>query len=288
MRWFIAAVVVFGASVTAAVAPGAGRRSTPAFACGIGPTYLDEEVRKGAVVALVEAISVGDAVNRAPTLTPTATPSPTATTTPAASPTRTPLAATRTALAKTPTEEPELTAPTSVATEPRPTLSPESLAGIGASVRVVKPYAGATDGALLDVDALARSREEQAQRFVESTRLPPPCPILTPRYEAGARYLVVLDRETGGSLTTTRQLRLADDGTVAGPIGMTLITYQRFFSDLPAITEAPEGSVPGFAYITTERIPLARVERMIRAVISHADVRIVPPETGSGGLAAGR
>jgi hypothetical protein len=259
---------------------------TVALACSRAPDYLDDLAQRAEVVALVEAIQVGDSVNRAPALTATSTATLTATSSPDPR-TRTPRPAVRTAFAKTMTAEIGSALPTDTP-EPPVRTQRDDLTGIGATLRLVQVYVGNADDDV-QVDNLSRARAEASQRFFEANPiLSPVCPDISVRYTLGGQVLALLGLEDG-SYETVSYLPIDATGEfVTGNFGVHLATYRRFFADVDARISPPEGDFDGAAYLQTERLPLASVIRMITGLRSGGSSHIVPPDTGSAGLAAAR
>lgn len=246
----------------------------PAHACSIPPSDFERDTQSAAFVALVDAVEVGVATNALPPL-PTTTASPTyappATDTPAAAATRTP----RGAKTATSTE-------TAVPTWTPVTMpTPESLAGIGATLEIVTLYAGEASSPIV-IDMRGRTAYEyylrQQEALIPNTNS---CAGGRPvSYTRGARYVVYGHAVDGGFATDIR-IPVEGDDAVFGTRGlaMTEAAYHRYFEGLPAEIE------DGYARVTVDRMPLATLARAIRVARRGT---IVPPETGSAGLASRR
>ena len=263
------------ALVTFAVVLGVRAPSArPAFACSIGPEMLDERVAEAQFIGLVEAVGVGGPENLAPTVTPMATPtSPAAAATDTA--TRTPR---QTALA-TPASPP-YTQPT-----PVPNADPFQLAGVSATLRVIERYVGPERDGLV-VDKADRANAERAWRVIEANPMTrPPCEpaIGLPRYERGARYIAMVADSPERGLHTALAMRVLGDELDLSGVMMHGDTYRRYFSGTPA-----EFTERGDAYLHAPRITLATMRAAIIGMRGGDAPRIVPPETGSAGLASGR
>ncbi len=245
-----------------------------AYGCSLAPSDFERDTQSAAFVALVDAVEVGTAANSLPPLpTPTARPiyAPPVTDTPVVTATRTP----RGAKTATPTQ-------TAVPTWTPVTMpTPESLAGIGAKLTIVTLYAGEAMSPIV-IDASGRARFAQYLREREAL-LPirTSCDGMHPlAYAAGARY-VVFGNEANGAFATGVRINVEGDDAVFGTGGfsMTEAAYHRYFEGLAATIEQ------GYAQLTVERMPLATLARAIRAARRGV---IVPPATGSAGLASGR
>jgi hypothetical protein len=239
--------------------------TTPALACSIGPEMLDERVAEAQFIGLVEAVGVGGPENRAPTVTPAAS----------ASATRIPL---RTAMS-TPVSPPyaQPTIP--------PNLDPFQLSGVGATLRVVEQYIGVARDALV-VDDADRANAERQWRIIEANPFPPrPCEpgIGLTRYDRGARYIALAADSPERGLHTVLALLVRGDEVDLSGVMMHGETYRRYFSGVPA-----EFSERGDAYLTAPRVPLATLSAAIIGMRGGGTPRIVPPATGSAGLASGR
>lgn len=248
--------------------------SRPAGACIQAPSDFERDTRSAAFVALIDAIEVGSATNSLPPLpTPTATPTiaPLTTDTPAATATRTP----RGAKTATPTETAMPTwTPVAVPRSP-------SLAGLGATLAIVELYAGEA-ATPVRIDVYGRSKYEQYLREQEALILNSnSCAGSRPvTYALGTRYVVFGNGANGVFATGVRVNVEGDDAVFGtGGLSMTEAAYHRYFEGLAATIEQ------GYARLTVERMPLATLARAIRAARRGT---IVPPETGSAGLASGR
>jgi hypothetical protein len=238
---------------------------TPALACSIGPEMLDERVAEAQFIGLVEAVGVGGPENRAPTVTPIASASATGT------PSRT--------VVSTPVSPPwaQPTIP--------PNLDPFQLSGVGATLRVVEQYVGVARDALV-VDDAGRANAERAWRVIEANPLPPPpCEpgIGLTRYDRGASYITLAADSPERGVHTVLALSVHGDEVDLSGVMMHGDTYRRYFNGVPA-----EFSERGDAYLTAPRVPLATLRAAIIGMRGSDAPRIVPPETGSAGLAAER
>lgn len=284
----IALSLMIAAMVGAGVVPMASTGAPRALACTGG---LSIEFAAGSSIIVVgDAIVVGDDVNRAPTVTPTAT------FTASPSPTRTPIFARGTA-EPTPASPPNgdgATFPIGVSGTPEGF----SLSGYGVTLRVVANYGGAhpelAGGAIVNVDAETRQGIERALREYEAgTGGISSCPIaaFVPKYTEGARYLVFAghpDIPEAGWFTTYRVRVEGGDAVLGGPtipasdavaLYMTAAQYHRYFAGVAAEVEDEYD----YAHITADRVPLTSVLRYA-ASINGSAVRIAPPDTGSAGL----
>lgn len=245
-----------------------------ALSCSLAPYEFEQDTQHAAFVALVEAVAVGSGTNSLPPL-PSPTASPTyaapATDTPVASATRTP----RGAKTATPTDTATATW-TPVAT---PTWG--SLAGIGATLAIVSLYAGEATSPI-SIDAAGRAYYERFLREREAL-LPSrsSCDGIHPApYVEGARY-VVFGFGFEGAFSTFMPIPVDGDDAIFGQGGLSMRegSYHRYFEGLPAEIR------DGVAWLTVERMPLAT---LARAIVAARRGVIVPPETGSAGLARGR
>ncbi len=129
-------------------------RAPTAIACtGGGPGGL-EELAQLPFIFSAQALTVGGPLNSAPTVTPTSSPVPSATPPVAAGAT--------TAVAPSPVSPPLGVTPV------LPSVSAVDLTGIGATLRIVRAYAGAP-GATVEVDSATRATLEQFLRRQEAT-----------------------------------------------------------------------------------------------------------------------
>lgn len=285
----IALSLMIAAMVGAGVVPMASTGAPRALACTGG---LSIEFAAGSSIIVVgDAIVVGDDVNRAPTLTPTAT----ATVTPVPSPTS--IFRPGIGRAATPVSPPPGGGPTYPAGA-RGTPEGFSLSGYGVTLRVVANYGGAhpelSGGAIVNVDAETRQGIERELREYEAgTGGISSCPIaaFVPKYTEGARYLVFAghpDIPEAGWFTTYRVRVEGGDVVLGGAtipasdavaLYMTAAQYHRYFAGVAAEVEDEYDD----AHITADRVPLTSVLRYA-ASISGSAVKIAPPDTGSAGL----
>lgn len=263
----------------AAIRPGA----RPAIACTGGLT-LGYAAQRVSVIAVGQAIAVGDDLNRAPTITPYPTVTPTA-------PTRAPWPATPPA---TPQSPPVRVLPQR---SPFPTPTGFSLAGYGVTLRVERLYAGNVLEAsgserVLRIDYETRASIERDLRGIDSLTRISTCGLaaFVPKYVADARYLIFagsLEFPQSG-LSTHYRLRLEGDSAVMDdpadafanqfPISLTAVQYHRYFEGVAAeVNEAAN-----FAQITAPRVPLRAVLRLAGEI--RGTPLITPPDTGSAGL----
>lgn len=242
--------------------------------CSGVPADFERDTRAAAFVALVDAVQVGGAVNDQPRL-PSPTPSPAyqalVTDTPLATATSRPRGVKTVAPSETvfPTWTP-VTAPT-----------PELLTGIGATLDIVALYAGEVRSPVT-IDAYGRAVYERYLREREALfPFRSSCEGLHPEaYQTGERYVVFGLIVNGGFTTNTRISVDGDDAVFgAGGLAMTEAAYHRYFDGLPVKIEE------GYARLTVERMPLSTLARAVGAARGRV---IVPPETGSAGLASGR
>jgi hypothetical protein len=216
-------------------------------------------------IAIVEAVVVGDAVNRAPlvTLTPTAT----ATLPPTASASGTPVAA--------------------------PTLPPPAdggwdefkfdLTGYGATFQVERVLTGAPPPTI-ETWGDRRALEYSLRRIEAGEQPSLLCPFAAflPRYVLGMRYLLFLDEDTFVSIPLDGD-DLYIDEPFHGSANLLLMvdreTYQRYFPGV-AVFGLESGIEPYI--ITQSRVPL---DMMLRAIAGlRGDPSIAPPNTGTAGL----
>jgi len=264
MNRFICPSLVI-AAIVVAPALAIGLRPQPASACTGGGGAFDESARSAPMIVIVEAVEVGDATNRAPTVTPTATPTVTATT-PAGT----------------------ATTPPTPADAPLPTAAPVALdlAGIGATFRLVQSLAGPAPSRI-ELFWSDRARIEQELRQIEAG-----VPVIIscaldafiPRIAAGARYLLFLGVERE-PLFLRAILRVDGDEVVLndaallaanqGALIMNPATYRTYFSGVLADVNDE------FAFIKAPSVPPAMV---LRAIEGLRGVPITPPVTGSAGL----
>jgi hypothetical protein len=232
---------------------------TPTLACS-GSVDLAAGAAQGTVIVLAEAELVGDAANRQPTPGP-------------ASP------------------------PRATSAPPAQKYAGFDLAGVGATLRVVRAYTPGVDvGAPLVIDAGVRSSIERELRAREAGGgLATSCALgqFTFKFEQGRRYLVFgrYFKDGSGLLTVSRLLVDGDDVVLSDPLAafgtspassITATLYHRFFEGVPAEVD----DARGFAGFTGERIPLTSVLRAVAFL--RGDPAIAPPDTGSAGLASGR
>ena len=246
----------------------------PALACSIGPEMLDERVAEAQFIGLVEAVGVGGPENLAPTVTPMATP-----TSPAASATDTATRAPKQTALSTPASPP-YTQPT-----PVPNADPFQLAGVSATLRVIERYVG-TERDRLVVDDADRTNAERQWRVIEANPFPPrPCEpgLALARYERGARYIAFAADSQERGMHTVLALSARGDQVDLSGVMMHGETYRRYFDGVPA-----EFTERGDAYLTAPRITLATMRAAIIGMRGGDAPRIVPPGTGSAGLASGR
>ena len=253
----------------------------PVQACTGGGSGLEDAAVRARYIVLGDAVEVGDAMNRAPTIAPTATPTITAT-----------------VRAGTPVPTPP--SPPQGDYPPFPAYStPEgfTLAGFGVTIGVVRGYVGARSEpqGLLYVDQEVRASIEREIREFETGRGISDCELgrFTFKFEQGARYLVfATDEEPGYGLVALFRLRVVGNDVLlneplAAPYGSAGLyvsprTYQRFFAGVAAEV----GGEITIVRITAERLPLAAVLRAVAYI--RGDPSIAPPDTGSAGLASGR
>lgn len=247
---------------------------TPALACTPGPPFGLESAAMANTVALVEAVEAGSSVNAAPTVTPASAPS--------ASPTAT---------SRTPADPPS---------PPVATATPYTfdLSGYGATLRVVDVLMGDDVPPVIVAGQEGRAFMEREVRDRQAYRGPPiifsDCPIEwnAHRWQAGARYLIFASRSADESVAVTFRYRIEDDSLVLEQLplddplflieafGMQEGTYRRYFRGVPAHIEN------GIAFIQADRVALSSVLDAVAALRRGGG--IMPPETGSAGLAARR
>ncbi len=267
------------AVIAVGAAAGESRGARPALACSLAPPTLEGDAAAADLLILADVVAVGGAENEQPpaaTVTPTSTYVPDGSPTPTATPERRSTEARRTAT------------PASSATAapiPTSTLYPSpDLTGLRAELAVVEMYIGAA-AARVTVDAEARARYERGLREVEARYTTPICGPFSPmKYELGARYLVIAS-ETAGEHTTVMRVRVEGADAVLVPNSgfyMKRTTYDRYFAGV----DAELGD--DYAFTRAERIPVATLVRAYRGLRSGEVPIIVPPNTGSAGLAAGR
>lgn len=245
----------------------AHRGAEPTLACTGGFTLEVAATYDGVLIALVDVVSAGDAVNRAPTLTPTVT--------------------------STPAPDGTPPSPPVVEREPFPTPKGFTLEGYGATVRVVETLAGTAPGAVFEVDARTRAGIEQELLQYEAGLISSCEPgAFSFRFTAGVRYLVFLNDDQGSGFNTLFRLPvLGNEVLLAGSdvpgdesmaLYMTADLYHRFFEGEPGeVVDASD-----YASIQTDRIPLASVLAAVAYV--RGEGNITPPITGSAGLRASR
>jgi hypothetical protein len=258
----MAGALVLTSAAWAALTP---HRVNTALACtgGIGP--FESFATETELIVLVEAIAVGDGVNRAPTVTASPTPSPTATLAPSVTPSP----------ASSPQPEP-----------PRPDPGPVDfdLQVIGTTFRVKRVIAGSTPDIIEHqweyravLEAEIRRREAGAWSGIESCALG----AFTVRYEAGREYLLFFN-EYEGQLNAWASFPVHDGHVVLddarhteanfGVLYMEAATHGRYF---PGV-RFDEG------FIRQPRVPL---DMLLRAVAGlRGDPTIAPPDAGNAGL----
>jgi hypothetical protein len=245
-------------------------------ACGIGVEQFGWLRERAGVIALVDVVEVGDAVNSLPTLTPL--PTLTATITP-------------TVGSPTPTLDPDIVV---ASPTPQPTNTPVSLVGFAATANVVRTYKGAPASSLR-IDAQARAGVELAVRHEEQLAgrgIAAPCApgFGTYRYSPGARYMI-LALSSGGGVETIYygRFRLVGDEVILqdetlpyddwGYLVVDDAMYNTYLSGIQS------ERFDGVHHIRAPRFPLATLERMITGEpLPVTAPPIVPPGTGSAGL----
>lgn len=249
MRALLLASAALLAFVTAAVLWPAPQ---PAVACSGDPERFDELVREADLIAIVRAENIGGALNTAPTVQPTFTPFPEATTPP----------------------------------YPRGDFT-----GIGATVKVIDVISGGDVEPRITADTGRRAWLEADDRNWESVwpgMAGSNCALqFQQRYETGAFYIALYAVE-GLDYRTMRLVKIVDshldpDHDIIGPnrgLGITLAMYNRFFADVPAEIYDSEDDQFDYAYVARPDIPTARFVAFIRSVRGE----LTPPETGSAGL----
>jgi hypothetical protein len=281
-----AALASAAAIAIALVYTGGGHGATPANACSIAPSTLEDHVGGESLIAIVEAVSVGAGVNMQPTVTPTATLPPLE--------------------SSTPTETrvpglhilPDTATPTSTPTVPSPIGAYPSLDGRGATLRVIEPIHGALPASF----AADGTRRADYERYLREREAGSPyvssCgPLVPPHYTAGGRYIVIIGAERDSSLATFQRWRIEGDSIVLrdpsageeqGYLGLREATYRRYFPGVDAQISQyrtdEQGRILNAAYITEPRVRLDAMLATLRALTSGTI--ITPPDTGSGGDAA--
>ncbi len=281
MRRAMLLLVSCVALVTLAVALGVRLPpARPALACTGGGSGLEDAAGRARYIVLGDAVEVGDAVNRAPTIAPTATPT-----------------ATATVRAGTPVPTPP--SPPQGNHPPFPAYStPEgfTLAGLGVRIRTVRAYAGTPPDppALLHIDEELRAAIEREIRGFETGGGTSDCELarFTFKFEQGARYLVFAADEPGFGLLTVFRMKVVGSDVLlhdplatnydSGGIYVSAAMYRRFFSGVAAEMAEYDSRT---MRITAERVPLVSVLRAVAYV--RGDASIAPPDTGSAGLASG-
>lgn len=232
-------------------------------------------VRAGAeTIFLGTAVEVGGSENPAPTLTPTALPTATAT-------------------------QPWWEGPTPSSPQVMmPPIGPVpdiDLAGIDAVLRVDAVYAG-DPGTEFTTGQVARSAIERELREWEARAGGPvsSCELdaFVPRYEAGRQYLLFVEGIEGTTefdSYVSAVFRVDDADLLSGLdpllsqagqgwLSMNSTTYSQYFAGLPAETSSD------YDYVSFDetRVPLSR---MLDAVAGlRGETSIVPPDAGSAGL----
>lgn len=261
----VAATLAVSVVLIGAILVVARRSAHPALACSLGPEMLDERVAEAQFIGLVEAAGVGGPENRAPTVTPIAS----------ASATRIPLRTVVSTPVSPPYAQPAIP----------PNLDPFQLSGVGATLRFVEQYVGVTRDALV-VDDTNRANAERAWRIIEANPFPPqPCEpgMGLTRYDRGARYVALVADSPERGVHTVLALSVHGDEAELSGVMMHGETYRRYFNGVPA-----EFTERGDAYLTAPRVPLATLRAAIIGMRDGGAARIVPPETGSAGLASER
>lgn len=254
------AAALFAALAIGVAIHGLGTAPRPALACS-GRVDVEQGAFDASVIVLADAIEVGDAINHAPTPGPPSPPHA------AASPAA------------------------------RPTPEHFSLAGVGATLRIVQAYTTGVDiSQPFFVDEQQRTNIERELREREAGGgLFSSCELgqFTSRFEQGVRYLVFArDLGNGVGLIASSRLPIGGNDVVLvdplAPFGssplayVTATLYHRFFEGISADVD----DARGFAHITAERVPLSAVLRAVAYI--RGDLSIAPPDTGSAGLANGR
>jgi hypothetical protein len=266
-------------AVALGVRPPAAR---PVLACTGGGSGLEDAAVRARYIVLGDAVEVGGAMNRAPTIAPTATPTVTAT-----------------VRAGTPVPTPPSPPQGNYPRQPAYS-TPEgfTLAGFGVTIRTVRAYAGTLPEpqAPQHIDKEVRASIEREIREFEAGRGIGDCELgrFTFKFEQGARYLVfATDEEPEFGLLAIFRLRVVGNDVLLhdplattydpGGIYLSAPIYHRFFAGVGAEMVGGDNDI---VRITAERVPLAAVLRAIAYV--RGDPSIAPPDTGSAGLASGR
>ena len=175
--------------------------------------------------------------------------------------------------------------PTYAQPTPVPNADPFQLTGVGAILRIVERYVG-TERDRLVVGDVDRANAERQWRVIEANPLTfPPCEpgLALARYERGARYIALTGDSPERGLHTVLAMRVLGDELGLSGVMMHGDTYRRYFSGVPA-----EFTERGDAYLSAPRITLATMRAAIIGMRGGDAPRIVPPGTGSAGLAGGR
>lgn len=279
----IVAMAAALSAVLAAVAPVPRRPQGTALACSYVPTEFEDLIRNATFIGIIETTSVGDGINRQPTLAPpwTATVD-VETPIPAASETPTTRAFIRTAT-------PVPSAPVATAAVPRPPAFYAELVGQGATASVIRQVAGDSRSSV-EIDYETRRRYELDVRRREGMQGVNSCGLQrAPLYENMTRYLAVL--QATDAMYTIRRYPIDGDDVVIdqgyGQLAFFEPTYRRYFGGIAAdIQEYGDESGRRYATITAERVPLTRMLAAFRGI--RGAPRVIPPETGTAGLAARR
>ena len=268
-------------SMLISAVPFAAHRATvrPASACQYGPEVIDSYFRESDVIALVDVLAVGDAVNHAPTLTATATLPPPSTPTPEGTPTSTGGLHIRLTPEATSTPQPP----------PGPSrVIDGDLSGIGADLSVVKIYVGEAPPRFAADAEIRASIERKIRELEAGLGYFSTCPVagFTPRYQQGARYVGLFSKSATGELATDR-LFVVDDSDIVNEfgLGMSYSLYRGYFTALEtAYVDLPRPELPdGYATVAEPRFPIAILLRAIQGV-RGSSYHITPPNTGSAGL----
>jgi hypothetical protein len=238
-----------------------------AQACSGGGAPLEAFATETEVIVLVEAQTVGDGVNRAPTITSSPTPSATSTVLPSMTP--------------SPALPPP---PTPYRPEPGPVDF--DLQGIGATFRVRRVIAGTSPEVIeyqwdyrTRLEEEIRRREAGAWSGIESCALG----MFTVRYQQGRDYLLFFNEFDGG-MNAWASFPVEDGQVVLddplhlqanfGALYMQTDTLARYF---PGV-QARDG------FVDQPRVPLDMLLRAVAAL--RGDPSIAPPDAGNAGLKA--
>lgn len=285
MRVGVAIVVAVVPTFAALGLFGRGGDVPQAYACtGDQPTTASL-VRQAVFVGVVDAVEVGDDVNRQPALTPSATITTVGTQAPPESPTRASYL--------------DFSSPTSTPESPMPTATPTvytdlRLRGTGATLRVSQAISGSAPDDF-SVDGEERAKFERILRQLEAASgAVSMCVFPPPDYELGRSYLVIVERTFvgGREFNTMLRFRLDRNEVMLGQattfghtyLSMSRSEYASYFPGAPTLADLPS-ELP-YVYITAERVPLAQFVRFVQGVRGASIVTL--PETGSAGLATGR